>query len=118
MRDCGGFQHAPGARGGSSFTDRDAAAADDDGALGHRQVVGEDGTSSGSEESSSTLAPRPSRGSWWIGIEVLPRTTAISIETFSSVAKGSARDFAMQVRAAAVSFDHGMVIRWLRRAAI
>jgi hypothetical protein len=53
-----------------------------------------------------------------IGIEVLPRTTAISIQTFSSVAKGSSRDFAMQVRADAVSFDHGMVIRWLRRAAI
>jgi uncharacterized protein (DUF2132 family) len=44
--------------------------------------------------------------------------TAMSIETFSSVAKGSSRDFAMQVRADAVSFDDGMVFRWLRRAAI
>jgi hypothetical protein len=42
----------------------------------------------------------------------------MSIETFSSVAKGSSRDFAMQVRADAVSFDDGMVFRWSRRAAI
>ena len=33
------------------------------------------------------MAPRPSRKTWWIGIEVLPNTTAMSIETLSSVAK-------------------------------
>src|SRR6202034_4004179 len=45
-------------------------------------------TSSSSDESSSMMAPRPRRRTWWIGIDVVPSTTAISIETLSSVAKG------------------------------
>jgi len=32
------------------------------------------------------MAPRPSRSTWWIGMELVPNTTAMSIETLSSVA--------------------------------
>jgi hypothetical protein len=113
------FQHAPGARQQFLHLDRDAVAAHDDGALGHRQVVGENADlvrlggierEDGAATEAQDLVDRH-RG-------LAQRTTAISIETFSSVAKGSSRDFAMQVRADAVSFDDGMVFRWLRRAAI
>src|SRR5262245_35848404 len=45
-------------------------------------------TSSSSEASSSMMAPRPSRSAWWIGIEVVPSTTAMSSETLSSDATG------------------------------
>jgi lipoyl(octanoyl) transferase len=34
------------------------------------------------------MAPRPSRSAWWIGMEVVPSTTAMSSETLSSDATG------------------------------
>src|SRR5262245_53418037 len=42
-------------------------------------------TSSSSDASSSMMAPRPSRSTWWIGMVVVPSTTWISSETLSSV---------------------------------
>src|SRR4029079_4681007 len=43
-------------------------------------------TASASEASSSMMAPRPSRRTWWIGIDVVPSTTVMSTATLSSVA--------------------------------
>src|SRR5450830_310264 len=42
-------------------------------------------TASSSADSNSMMAPRPSRSTWWIGIEVVPSTTVISTETLSNV---------------------------------
>src|SRR6185437_12367871 len=43
-------------------------------------------TASSSVASSSMMAPRPSRRTWWIGMVAVPSTTAISTETLFSVA--------------------------------
>ena len=68
-----------GGRGSISLTfDRDAVAVDDDGALGDRELLARMLTSSSSEASSSMMAPRPSRSTWWIGMEVVPSTTVMS----------------------------------------
>ena len=64
-------------------------------------------TSSSSEASSSMMAPRPSRSTWWIGMVVVPSTTAISSETLSSVAKGSPRALAGAIACGIVSPRHG-----------
>src|SRR6266851_9141454 len=42
-------------------------------------------TSASSDASSSMMAPRPSRRTWWIGMVVVPSTTWISRATLSSV---------------------------------
>ncbi len=44
-------------------------------------------TSSCSVASSSMMAPRPRRSTWWTGMEVVPSTTVRSTETLSSLAK-------------------------------
>ena len=63
------------------------------------------------------MAPRPSRRTWWIGIEVLPSTTEMSIETLSSVAKMVLTRLLVDVPCA-ILFRPGMVTRWLTRATI